>query len=101
MSDEIQTINDLIEDNKGMSNNTYDVVFMKQKVCDEMRTKLCEYHEEPTEEMRVLPLYGCVGRVSGIEIMIYDEDNKDEQLLDYAKRFFKYKHREPNVLLVK
>ncbi len=46
-------------------------------------------------------IHGHVGALNGIDVVVYDDMNKEDLINKYAMKFYQLSGREPSILLVK
>ena len=85
-----------IEEIKAICAKIHDVIFMKQSAYIELINKMGNPLPSDTDLIR-----GYVGTLNEIQVIVYDDINKEDLLNDYAMNFYQQSGREPSILLVK
>lgn len=85
-----------IEEIKAICEKIHDAIFMKY---DTYKILIDELNTPPSNDMCLVG--GYAGTLNGIQVVVYDDTNKEDLLNDYAMNFYQQNGREPSILLVK
>lgn len=84
------------KDIKAICAKIHDAIFMKY---DTYKRLLDELNTPPSNDMFLVG--GYAGTLNGIQVIVYDDTNKEDLLNEYAMNFYQQRGREPSILLVK